>query len=179
MHLFAQLNQWLIAAIVIASILAVFGLGYWLLRGEITGRKFFVIIASFFVVIMGVNFALAYFAVATFPGLEVKNSYVASQSFDRDRDAQEALGWQVSARVEGDRLRLEILEDGAPIAPKIESAVFGRATNVSQDQFPEFTFEGDALYAPIQAGPGNWNLRLKARAENGTLFQQRVIVSHP
>ena len=40
-----------------------------------------------FGVIIAVNLTLAYQAVATFPGLEVKNSYVASQSFDVDREA--------------------------------------------------------------------------------------------
>jgi len=30
--------------------------------------------------------------------------------------------------------------------------------------------------APVKAGAGNWNLRVKMRAENGTLFQQRIVV---
>ena len=50
-----------------------------------------------FGVIIGVNLVLALSAVRTFPGLEVKNSYVASQTFDERRAAQEALGWTVSA----------------------------------------------------------------------------------
>ena len=51
-----------------------------------------------FGLIIAVNLTLAFNAIRTFPGLEVKNSYVASQSFDRDRQAQTALDWQVSAR---------------------------------------------------------------------------------
>jgi hypothetical protein len=39
-----------------------------------------------------------------------------------------------------------------------------------------FRFDGAQLRAPVVAGPGNWNLRLKARADSGVLFQQRVIV---
>ena len=47
-----------------------------------------------------------------------------------------------------------------PVAPIVESATFGRATNVgSDDQTPVFTFDGTALRAPVDAGPGNWNLR--------------------
>jgi len=68
------------------------------------------------------------------------------------------------------------LEDGRAIAPQIESATFGRATHVAQDQTPEFAFDGHALRAPVHGGSGNWNLRLKARGANGSLFQQRVIV---
>ncbi len=129
-----------------------------------------------FGVIIAVNLTLAYQAVKTFPGLEVKNSYVASQSFEVDRAEQLALGWDVSATLDGNALRLVVLEDGAAIAPTVEKAVFGRATNVGQDQTPEFTFDGTALTAQVQGGPGNWNLRVQLRAQDGTLFQQRVIV---
>lgn len=143
---------------------------------EIKGWHVFAGFALAFGVIIAVNLTLAFNAVRTFPGLEVKNSYVASQAFDADRDAQLALGWDVSARVNGAELELVILENGRPIAPEIEQAIFGRATNVSEDQTPEFTFDGTALRAPIMAGDGNWNLRIKARGADGTLFQQRIIV---
>ena len=129
-----------------------------------------------FGVIIAVNLTLAFQAVRTFPGLEVKNSYVASQSFDADRDAQEALGWVVSADVDHDLLTLMILQDGTGIAPQVEEATFGRATSVVADQTPDFTFDGNALVAPVNAGPGNWNLRVKLRAANGVLFQQRIVV---
>lgn len=131
-----------------------------------------------FGVIISVNLTLAFNAVRTFPGLEVKNSYVASQAFDVERAAQLALGWDVSAFVEGDILTLRIVKDGVALAPQIEKATFGRATHVGQDQIPEFAFDGTALRAPIKAGKGNWNLRLRARAQDGTLFQQRIIVGH-
>lgn len=143
---------------------------------EIKGWHVFAGFALAFGIIIAVNVTLAVNAVRTFPGLEVKNSYVASQSFDADRTAQLALGWDVSATLDGEELRLVILEDGKPIAPQIESATFGRATVVSVDQTPEFGFDGQALRARVVAGPGNWNLRLKIRAADGTLFQQRVIV---
>jgi nitrogen fixation protein FixH len=143
---------------------------------EINGWHVFACFAAAFSVIIAVNLTLAYNAVATFPGLEVKNSYVASQSFDEDRAAQEALGWEVSAEVTANILKLRILENGTAIAPQIESATFGRATSVAADQTPVFIFDGTALVAPVDANGGNWNLRLKARAENGVLFQQRIIV---
>ena len=143
---------------------------------EIKGWHVFAMFAAAFGVIIAVNFTLAFKAVSTFPGLEVRNSYVASQSFDVDRAAQTALGWDVTARLEDKTLSLVILENGKAIAPVIEQATLGRATNVAQDETPVFTFDGSALRAPVVAGQGNWNLRLKARAENGTLFQQRIIV---
>ncbi len=52
---------------------------------------------SAFAVIIAVNLVLAFKAVRTFPGLEVENSYVASQTFDAERTAQEALGLDAEA----------------------------------------------------------------------------------
>jgi len=143
-----------------------------------TGRKFLLIMVAAFSVIIGVNLTLAYQAVATFPGLEVANSYVASQNFDRLKKAQLALGWQAEATIAQGQLRLSMRKDGLPISPEIFSAVIGRATNVAEDQFPTFVFDGTDYVAPITLGPGNWNLRLIALAEDGTKFQQRIIVGN-
>lgn len=143
---------------------------------EIKGWHVFAGFCGAFGIIIAVNLTLAFKAVATFPGLEVRNSYVASQSFDADRAAQQALDWEVSAHLDGHELTLVILEDGKAIAPQIEQATFGRATNVAFDETLAFEFDGTALRAPVVAGRGNWNLRLKARAADGTLFQQRIIV---
>jgi nitrogen fixation protein FixH len=144
---------------------------------EIKGWHVLSIFIAAFSVIIAVNLTLAFNAVATFPGLEVKNSYVASQAFDRERTAQLALGWDVSATLNGHDLVLNVIADGTPIAPIIEAATFGRATTVGQDQTPAFVFQDGALRATVDGGAGNWNLRLKMRADDGTLFQQRVIVS--
>ena len=141
-----------------------------------TGRKALAIIVSAFVIIIGVNLTLAFQAVATFPGLEVKNSYVASQSFDADRAAQQALGWDVSASISGDLLTLSINSDAGPVEAKIVSAVLGRATHVAADQTPDLVFDGQQFTAKVVPAGGNWNLRLVAEAADGTVFRQRVIV---
>ncbi len=143
---------------------------------EVKGWHVFAVFALAFGVIIAVNLTLAFNAVRTFPGLEVRNSYVASQSFNADRAAQRALNWEVSATLEGTDLVLAITQDGEAVELVIEEAIFGRATMVSSDQTPDFHFDGAVYRAPVVAGPGNWNLRLRLRAADGTLFQQRVIV---
>lgn len=142
----------------------------------LTGHKVAAIMCASFVIIISVNLTLAYQAVRTFPGLEVKNSYVASQSFDIDHAAQLALSWDVSAEVRAGTLRLEISKDGQPVSPNIRSVVFGMATSVAADQFPELRFDGTAFVAPIDARAGNWNLRVVAEAADGTIFRKRIIV---
>ncbi|KNG95236.1 FixH family protein [Pseudaestuariivita atlantica] len=146
---------------------------------QVTGFHVFAMFALGFGIIISVNLALAFSAVRTFPGLEVKNSYVASQTFDADRAAQLALGWDVSARLDGDLLILSILKGGAPVEAVIEQATFGRAHTVNADQEPAFAFDGRAYTAPVEADGGNWNLRLVARAADGTLFRQRIVVDTP
>ena len=66
---------------------------------QLTGRHVLAIAVASFGVIIGVNVLLAVNAVSTFPGLEVENSYVASQTFDVERKAQEALGWFAEAGI--------------------------------------------------------------------------------
>lgn len=143
----------------------------------LTGRKVFAITAGAFAVIIGVNLFMAFQAVGTFPGLEVKNSYVASQSFDAERRAQLALGWDVSAEAGDGQVRLTILDpDGFPVEPAALSATLGRATVTSADLAPEFRFDGRAMVAPARLDRGNWNLRIAATAADGTVFRQRIVL---
>ena len=63
---------------------------------EFTGRHMLAIIVSFFGVIIAVNMTLVYFAVQSWSGLVVKNSYVASQKFNKTLEKaalQRARGW--------------------------------------------------------------------------------------
>lgn len=144
---------------------------------EITGRKFFLIFAAFFIVIISVNMILAVSAVKTFPGLETDSSYIRNQTFDIDRASQEALGWTVVADVVDEELHVAITDDtGAPVEVAEISGIFGRATTVRDDQTPEFVFDGARYVAPVTSGLGNWNLRMTAVAKDGTKFEQRVIV---
>ena len=145
---------------------------------EITGKHVLIGTVSAFSLIIGVNLFMAFSAIRTFPGLEVKNSYVASQSFDADKAAQVALGWSVDATDRNDKLYVTIRDvDGAPVRVKSIAGTLGRATNVSQDQTPDFTFDGTSYVA--KTGPldeGNWNYRMVATAQDGTQFKQRVII---
>lgn len=144
---------------------------------QLTGWHVLAIFVGAFGVIIAVNLTLAWNAVATFPGLEVKNSYVASQSFDDRRAAQESLGWDVAARATGGLVILTINDrNGNPVRVSEIDAVVGRATHVQDDITPEFSFDGVSYVARAALEPGNWNIRMKAVASNGTPFEQRVIL---
>lgn len=142
---------------------------------QFTGKHALAVFVCAFGVIIAVNLVLAYSAVKTFPGLEVKNSYVASQEFNERLHEQQALGWDVRAETNGGLLILYITDEtGAPVQVAELQAVVGRATHVRDDFSPEFTFDGIAYAAPASLGKGNWNIRLVARDGTGAEFSQRV-----
>ena len=149
-------------------------------KKEFTGRKMAVLTVSAFAVIIAVNLVLAYKAVQTFPGLETPNSYVASQNFDRERAAQLALGWTVRAEYTGDRLLVSITDrEGMPVEVKSLGGIVGRTTMARDDQSPEFTFNGHVYSAPLKLKPGYWHFALKAVAQDGTKFHQRLTLKVP
>lgn len=144
---------------------------------EFTGRHAAMVFVGAFAIIIGVNLVLAFSAVRTFPGLEVKNSYVASQEFDARRDAQNALGWNVSARASGGLLILAITDaEGRAVEVAELDAVLGRPTHVKDDMTPAFEYDGQAYVAPVELSDGNWNIRMTAVAKDGTEFSQRVVL---
>lgn len=144
---------------------------------ELTGRKVLIITVSAFAVVIGVNLTLAFQAIHTFPGLEVENSYVASQEFDAARDAQLALGWTADARYDS-AARLFVLRitdaAGRPARVPEVGVTIGRKTSNRDDRRPELLYYNGEFTAPLDLGPGYWTVRLEARAEDGTPFRQRL-----
>ncbi len=143
---------------------------------ELTGRKVFAILASSFGVIIAVNLLLAYKAVTTFPGLEVKNSYVASQTWDAERAAQKALGWELAAEYDHSAQALELVftdAAGRPAPLMTLSVLVGRPTEAKDDQWPEMRLADGVWQAPLTLAPGKWMMKVEAQAADGTLFKQR------
>lgn len=144
---------------------------------ELTGKHVLAITVAAFSVIIGVNLVMAFKAVGTFPGLEVANSYVASQKFDRERAAQTALGWTVTPSYEAEtkELVLSITDrQGQPVEVQDLVVTVGRPTHVRQDVQPQFQFENGVYRASLALEPGRWNIHLTATSPDGTPFRQRI-----
>lgn len=145
------------------------------MMGEITGRKVAVFTVAAFGLIIAVNLTMAVLANRTFPGLEVENSYVASQQFNDAALAQRALGWTAQADYAGGVLTVDIRDrDGMAAQVERIDALVGWATSTRDDFRPVFTRDGSRFAAPAELVPGNWDVYLKAWAPDGTLFQQRL-----
>lgn len=139
------------------------------------GIHVFSIVAAAFSVIIGVNLVLAWNAVRTFPGLDVKNTYVDSQSFDARRAAQAALGWTARVEAEGDTLRIRFVDgNGAPVFPATVAARIGRRTTAQDDAQLVLTRVGDGYVAPHRSAAGRWMVFLRAESEDGVVFEQRI-----
>lgn len=143
----------------------------------ITGRQVFFFVSGAFAIIIGVNITMAYFAVSTFPGLEVKNSYVASQQFNEKRSSQVALGWTVVPTYADGVLEIAITDaEGVSVEAQNLTGILGRATHDREDLTPTFTYANGIFSTPVQLGVGNWNYRMEAQSADGTLFSQRVVI---
>lgn len=87
---------------------------------EFTGKHMLAIMIAFFSVIIAVNLLMATLANTSWTGLVVKNTYVASQEFNRKAQegrAQAELGWQPRLEIAGGEVRYAMLDRaGHPIA---------------------------------------------------------------
>ena len=144
---------------------------------RLTGRAVLAMFVTGFGIIIAVNLVLAVSAVRTFPGLEVANSYVASQDFDLRRAAQDRLGWQVAAEYVPGRLSLALTNrDGTPIRPADIALHLGRPTEQADDLTATLD---EALGADLVLAPGRWRLDVSATAPDGTAFRKILLISVP
>ncbi len=141
---------------------------------RLTGRHVLGITLGAFAVILGANVTLAVSALRTFPGLEVANGYIASQTFDADRAAQERLGWTARAGWAAGRLTLALTGPDGRAVQAVPQVLVGRPTEAADDRRPVMVFDGRVWAAEADLGPGRWMLVVEAVAADGTRFRQRL-----
>lgn len=144
---------------------------------KLTGWHVLAMFVAFFGVIIAVNVTLAWKAIATFPGLEVANSYVASQTFDADRTAQLALNWTLTHSYDAGahQLRLAFVDGaGQPVTLADLSVLVGRTTETTDDVRPDFRQVDGVYVAPADLAMGKWMIAVEATAQDGTRFHQRL-----
>jgi len=133
-----------------------------------TGWHMTGIVVAMFGLVIAVNVLMASYAIGTFGGTVVDNSYVASQRFNdwlAEARAQRALKWNVDATVDGDRA--VIVTALAPHGPLSDAVVTVRATH-PLGRMPErdlaFRSVGNGRFVSTTALPaGRWLLRVDVR----------------
>ncbi|MCO5160627.1 MAG: FixH family protein [Mesorhizobium sp.] len=134
---------------------------------EFTGRHMLAIMLAFFGVIIAVNVTMAMFARASWTGLVVKNSYVASQEFNEkaaEERAQAALAYVPTLRIDGDAISYAIADkDGRRIVIAAASASFHRPVTTREDTHVAFTIGHDGTARGTEdLTDGVWIMELTA-----------------
>ncbi len=143
----------------------------------LTGRHVFAIFILAFGIIISVNIFMAYSAIKTFPGVEVENSYIASQTFDQRKFDQIGLGWVTHASYENGQLEFSIRDqDGNAVHAGIVDAVIGRPTTDRNDERVEFVIQHGVYTASIPLDAGMWMLKINAVSRQGDPFTQRFAI---
>lgn len=138
----------------------------------LTGRKVLLIAVAAFGVILAANLAMLFAATSTFPGLVVKNSYVASQNWDRKTEAQRALGWKAAASYGDGALRVAMTgRDGAPVTGLNVVAVVGRPASTREDVRLELAEGAEGYAAPLVLAPGMWRVMITGADAGGGSFE--------
>ncbi len=140
-------------------------------RKKFTGYHALAIIVTFFAVVISVNMVMARFAVSTFGGTVVDNSYVASQNYNKWLEQarnQAAHGWVVSpATWVEDKATVTLAQaDGAALRGASIVAVAQHPVGRSEPITLRFRDMGDGTYASIDSLPaGRWKLRINITHE--------------
>jgi nitrogen fixation protein FixH len=137
-------------------------------QSRFTGWHALGIFVAGFGIVIAVNLYMAREALATFGGLVVENSYVASQDFnhwlDEAKQSKE-LGWKAHVTVPADR-RVTIALEGAPAGAVLTGEAW-HPLGTMADVPLTFVAQKDGTFVSKEQLPvGRWALRLEARAGN-------------
>ena len=133
-----------------------------------TGRHMTAILIAFFAVVMAVNFTMARFALSTFGGKVVENSYVASQHYNewlKRAAAQDRLAWNESVGLDATRhVVLTIRKGDRPLTGLAVSAIVTHPVGGTDPAALPFEAAADGVLRstrPLAAG--RWQLDLIVR----------------
>ncbi|MFK7942614.1 MAG: FixH family protein, partial [Paracoccaceae bacterium] len=132
--------------------------GTEIMTHELTGRHVLAIACAAFAIIIAANMTMLFAATGTFPGLVVKNAYVASQGWNARTSAQQALGWKADIAYVDGAVRLSLTDRaGAPVETNL-AVTIGRPTTDSDDKRRTVRVQGGVVIVPIQLAPGTWRI---------------------
>lgn len=143
-------------------------------RFELKGWHVLIALLAFFGAVIAVNVAFAVVAVGSFPGEDVRRSYVQGVHYNDTlvaRRAQAALGWTATAELgarDGEPA-VEVIvraRDGAALSGGRVEGALQWPTDARRDRALVFEAVGDGRYVARAPGltAGRWRLRGRAAA---------------
>ena len=157
---------------------------------RVRGWHVLAMILAFFGFIIAVNVTFATIAVRSFPGEDVRRSYLQGIQYNdtlEQRREQAALGWQANASLapsaEGAVLEIVLRDrDGAPINGATVTGEIQWPSTDSLDRAATFEAQGEGRYVARLADlhPGRWRLRAHAQRDAGSLdFEAELTWANP
>ncbi|MEM6972425.1 MAG: FixH family protein [Pseudomonadota bacterium] len=144
-----------------------------------TGRKFALCMGGAFLTIVCANTALIVAAAGSFPGLVVKNSYVASQDFEARRSALAASGLSLAPDWSEGRLSLAVSDTkGQPVPGMHVTATIGRPTFHDDDRLVILMPEAGGYGAALGLEPGRWQANIVVSPADAGADTQPITLTH-
>lgn len=133
-----------------------------------TGHHMIAVMVLFFGTIIAVNLVMARFALTTWSGLVVPNTYVASQEFNaRAAEAKAVAALGNAIAFEGDRSGFSVLltgRDGVPLRSAAVTATLHRPAGTIDDRDETMRAAGNGRYvADGRLKAGDWIVHVVAR----------------
>ncbi|MEM9939657.1 MAG: FixH family protein [Pseudomonadota bacterium] len=154
---------------------------------KLKGWHVLLIMLAFFGVMFAVNGVFLYHAITSFPGEDVKKSYVQGLNYNQTLDqrmAQSALGWSAEAGLEGETFIFRLSDDEGEALSNY--AVFGELRRLAtQDEDTALIFDaglnGEYSASTAALSPGQWQARINVldRDAETLLFQANKTIRVP
>lgn len=144
---------------------------------EFTGKHMLGVMVAFFGVIITVNLIMARFAVTTWSGLVVPNTYVASQEFNAkaaESRAIAALGYRIDLGSDADGLSIGFTgSDGKPALADSMVVQLRRPVGTDQDRELVMVRDVDGVYrAKGGLAEGEWIATVTATRDGQALYKR-------
>ncbi len=146
-------------------------------RFEVRGWHVLAALLGFFAIVIAVNVGFAVIAVRSFPGEDVRRSYLQGLAYNdtlASRRAQAALGWNASADIGGDAAEATVIvelrsRDGRPVDSASVTGELRWLTDSRRDRALTFERLGEGRYRALVRAlpPGRWQLRASASDTSG------------
>lgn len=156
-------------------------------KGPLKGWHVLLMMLAFFGVMFAVNGVFLYHAITSFPGEDIKKSYVQGLNYNDTlaaRATQASLGWRAEAGVQGDEIIVRLWDaEDQPLTHRSMVGELRRMATREDDRAIVFQTRTKGEYATSVGAlaPGQWLLRVSV-LDGGTddvvfNFDKTLIVS--
>lgn len=153
-------------------------------NGPFTGWHMLGVMCLFFGTVISVNITMAYLAGSSWSGLIVKNTYVASQNFDKEvteTERMKARGWVSRLDVTGKAVTYSLTNAlGSLVAADVVSVAFSRPVGEDQDRVVTLQRQADGRFETAHdLASGQWLVKVTAFKDDERIYTDvmRIIVA--